>query len=56
MAYKASGAGYADVAAHFRTLIQDGELTPGDALPSVQEIREQFDVSAKTVSRALSVL
>ncbi|MFF5790367.1 GntR family transcriptional regulator [Streptomyces sp. NPDC012693] len=56
MAYKASGAGYADVARHFRTLIQDGELTPGDALPSVQEIRQQFDVSAKTVSRALSVL
>jgi GntR family transcriptional regulator len=56
MAYKASGAGYADVARHFRTLIQDGELSPGDALPSVQEIREQFDVSAKTVSRALSVL
>lgn len=56
MAYKASGAGYADVAAHFRTLIQDGELTPGSALPSVQEIREQFDVSAKTVSRALAVL
>jgi GntR family transcriptional regulator len=56
MAYRASGAGYADVARHFRTLIQDGELSPGDALPSVQEIREQFDVSAKTVSRALSVL
>ncbi|MFE1191130.1 GntR family transcriptional regulator [[Kitasatospora] papulosa] len=56
MAFKATGAGYADVAAHFRTLIQDGELTPGAALPSVQEIREQFDVSAKTVSRALSVL
>ncbi|MFF0698658.1 GntR family transcriptional regulator [Streptomyces tendae] len=56
MAYKASGAGYADVANHFRTLIQDGQLGPGDALPSVQEIREQFSVSAKTVSRALAVL
>lgn len=56
MAYRASGAGYADVARHFRTLIQDGELGPGDSLPSVQEIREQFDVSAKTVSRALAVL
>lgn len=56
MAFKASGAGYADVAAHFRTLIQDGGLAPGDALPSVQQIRQQFDVSAKTVSRALSVL
>lgn len=56
MAYKTSGAGYADVASHFRTLIQDGELSPGDSLPSVQEIRAQFDVSAKTVSRALAVL
>lgn len=56
MAYKASGAGYADVARHFRTQIQEGELVPGDSLPSVQEIREQFDVSAKTVSRALAVL
>jgi len=56
VAYRTSGTGYADVAAHFRTLIQDGELTPGAALPSVQEIREQFNVSAKTVSRALAVL
>ncbi|MFF4846299.1 GntR family transcriptional regulator [Streptomyces collinus] len=56
MPYKASGAGYADVARHFRTQIQDGELSPGDSLPSVQEIREQFNVSAKTVSRALAVL
>jgi DNA-binding GntR family transcriptional regulator len=56
VAYKTSGTGYADVAAHFRTLIQDGELIPGDALPSVQEIRDQFNVSAKTVSRALAVL
>ncbi|MFF1934337.1 GntR family transcriptional regulator [Streptomyces sp. NPDC058228] len=56
MAYKTSGTGYADVAAHFRTLIRDGELTPGDALPSVQEIRDQFNVSAKTVSRAFAVL
>lgn len=56
MPYKASGAGYADVARHFRTLIESGELHPGDSLPSVQEIREQFNVSAKTVSRALAVL
>lgn len=56
VAYKTSGAGYADVAAHFRKVIENGELAPGDALPSVSEIREQFDVSAKTVSRALKVL
>lgn len=57
MAYKApEGKGYADVAAHFRTMIKSGELTPGDTLPSVTEIREQFGVAAKTVSRALAVL
>lgn len=58
MAYRApEGKGYADVAAHFRTLIESGELAPGDALPSVAEIREQFGgVASKTVSRALAVL
>ncbi|MFF5379458.1 GntR family transcriptional regulator [[Kitasatospora] papulosa] len=56
MAYVTDGSGYADVAAHFRKLIQDGELAPGDVLPSVQQVREQFGVSAKTVSRALKVL
>ncbi|MEW2553671.1 GntR family transcriptional regulator [Streptomyces zhihengii] len=56
MAYKTSGKGYADVAAHFRKLIKDGDLAPGDQLPSVSKIREQFDVAAKTVSRALAVL
>jgi DNA-binding GntR family transcriptional regulator len=56
VAYKTSGAGYADVAAHFRKVIKDGDLSPGDPLPSVPEIREQFGVSAKTVSRALKVL
>ncbi|WP_189538381.1 GntR family transcriptional regulator, partial [Streptomyces roseolilacinus] len=48
--------GYADVADHFRMRIRSGELAPGDALPSVAEIRAQFDVAAKTVSRALGVL
>ncbi|MER6789507.1 GntR family transcriptional regulator [Streptomyces sp. NPDC000658] len=56
MAYRSDGAGYADVAAHFRKRIKDGALAPGDALPSVAAVREQFDVSAKTVSRALGVL
>ncbi|MFJ2591119.1 GntR family transcriptional regulator [Streptomyces sp. NPDC087538] len=56
MAYKSPGKGYADVASHFRARIKGGELAPGDALPSVAEIRDQFDVAAKTVSRALGVL
>lgn len=56
MAYRSSGAGYADVAAHFRERIKDGDLVPGDPLPSVADVRAQFKVSAKTVSRALGVL
>ncbi|MFI8258905.1 GntR family transcriptional regulator [Streptomyces filamentosus] len=56
MAYRSAGAGYADVAEHYRALIKAGTLAPGDALPSVAEIREEFGVAAKTVSRALSML
>jgi GntR family transcriptional regulator len=57
VAFKApEGKGYADLAAHFRTQIKSGELAPGDSLPSVSEIRDQFGVAAKTVSRALGVL
>lgn len=56
MAYKSPGKGYADVAAHFRVRIKSGELAPGDTLPSVTEIRSEFDVAAKTVSRALGML
>ncbi|MFI2620564.1 GntR family transcriptional regulator [Streptomyces sp. NPDC018584] len=56
MAYKSPGMGYADLAAHFRARIKNGDLAPGDSLPSVAEIRDQFDVATKTVSRALGVL
>lgn len=56
MAYRSPGYGYANVAAHFREKVENGELAPGDSLPPVEEIRAQFDVSAKTVSRALKVL
>ncbi|MFF9893836.1 GntR family transcriptional regulator [Streptomyces albidoflavus] len=57
MAYRApAGKGYADLAAHFRDQIKSGELSPGDPLPSVPEIRERWGVASKTVSRALGVL
>ncbi len=56
MPYRSDGMGYADVANHFRARIKSGELAPGDALPSVAQIRDQFGVAAKTVSRALGVL
>ncbi|WP_310729231.1 GntR family transcriptional regulator [Streptomyces sp. N2A] len=56
MPYRGPGKGYADVAAHFRQQIQSGDLAPGDSLPSVADIRSEFGVAAKTVSRALALL
>ncbi|MFJ6661597.1 GntR family transcriptional regulator [Streptomyces sp. NPDC091377] len=56
MPYKGAGKGYADVATHYRQQIQNGELAPGDTLPSVADIRSEFGVAAKTVSRALGLL
>lgn len=56
MAYRSSGNGYVDVANHYRAKIENGELSPGDSLPGVEEICSQFNVSSKTVSRALKVL
>jgi DNA-binding GntR family transcriptional regulator len=44
--------GYADIAAHYRRLIEDGELSPGDKMPTMQHVREQFGVSMATANRA----
>jgi GntR family transcriptional regulator len=48
--------GYADIAAHFRRLIQDGELAPGDQLPSMEATKDQFGVAIATVNRAYQIL
>jgi GntR family transcriptional regulator len=47
VAYRSSGAGYADVAAHFRERIKDRDLAPGDPLPSVADVRAQFKVQRR---------
>lgn len=49
-------AGYADIAAHFRKLIEDGELQPGATMPPMSQVREQFGVSITTVNRAYRLL
>jgi DNA-binding GntR family transcriptional regulator len=48
--------GYAEIAAHLRRLIQDGELAPGDTMPSMREVCDQFGVSITTANRAFRQL
>ncbi|MGV9315883.1 GntR family transcriptional regulator [Streptomyces sp. NPDC003691] len=48
--------GYAAIAEHYRRGIQDGVLAPGDAMPSLQEVCEQFGVDDTTAGRAYRVL
>ncbi|MGW3910562.1 GntR family transcriptional regulator [Streptomyces sp. NPDC005070] len=48
--------GYEEIAAHFRGLMDAGELSPGDPLPSMREVREQFGAAITTVNRAFRLL
>lgn len=48
--------GYAEIAAHYRQLITDGTLAPGDAFPSLKDVHEKFDVSPTTAARAFRIL
>jgi DNA-binding GntR family transcriptional regulator len=47
---------YTEIAAHFRRLIRDGVLQPGDAMPSQNDVIEQFAVAGTTVNRAFRQL
>lgn len=47
---------YEEIAAHYRRLIQDGELAPGDSLPSLRKVCEEFDVAMATANRAFQML
>lgn len=44
---------YAQIAGHFKRLIIDGDIKPGDQLMSENEIAEKFKVSRHTVRQAL---
>lgn len=39
-----------------RERIASGEYAPGDKLPSTERLREEFDVSAPTVRKAIDIL
>lgn len=47
---------YEQLAGRIEALIQAGTLAPGDRLPSVRKLREQFGVSISTVLEALRLL
>jgi GntR family transcriptional regulator len=48
--------GYAEIAGKYRRLIQDGELAPGDVLPSMREVSEETGAAIATVNRAFQIL
>lgn len=48
--------GYAKIADHYRQLIADGTLAPGDAMPSMTDVCKQFKVSITTANRAYRLL
>lgn len=47
---------YQEVAEEIRQKIADGTYSPGDELPSIERLMEQYDVSRTTVRAALKLL
>lgn len=47
---------YARIAGHYRDLISSGELAPGDLLPSIRTLADQWQVSTATADRAMKLL
>lgn len=48
--------GYAEIAEHYRRQIQNGELRPGDAMPSLRQVCDHFGVALTTANRAYRAL
>jgi GntR family transcriptional regulator len=48
--------GYADIAAEYRQKIRDGEMNPGDPMPTVNEMAQTHGVARNTAARAFNLL
>lgn len=48
--------GYAEIAAHYRAVILNGDMQPGDSMPSYAQAVETHQVNRTTVIRAYDVL
>ncbi|GAB3166494.1 GntR family transcriptional regulator [Myceligenerans halotolerans] len=49
-------AGYAAIAEHYRNLIREGTLAPGERMPTIREVMADWEVSNATALRAYKVL
>lgn len=47
---------YEEIAAHYRRLIQDGTVSPGDPLPTMREVMAEHSVAMNTASSAFRLL
>ncbi|WP_202081670.1 GntR family transcriptional regulator [Caldalkalibacillus salinus] len=47
---------YYQLEEHFRTLIEEGKLQPGDMIPSERELSEAFHISRMTIRQAITNL
>ncbi len=48
--------GYVQIANHYRDAILAGELSPGDRLPSINDLAKQWHVARETAAKAISRL
>lgn len=48
--------GYAEIASHYRKLIADGTLAPGDEMPSMRSVCDEFNVAITTANRTFRML
>jgi GntR family transcriptional regulator len=48
--------GDAEIASHYRKLIADGTLAPGDEMPSMRDVCAEFEVAITTANRAFRLL
>lgn len=56
MVKKTGRPGYLQIADDLRGQITDGQLAPGDALPSLAQLSREYEASVSVVKSAISVL
>lgn len=51
-----TAARFPEIAAHYRRQIVDGELKPGQKMPTMKDVAQEFDTSSNTVTKAYDLL